>query len=74
MLFLQYVAQSLNSYSRELEKVKMAIDITKVLHDMEMDRKRYENERVDLQARISKIQAEIDEVIKKPNTTHHLSL
>lgn len=62
----------LDSYNRdELEKVKMAIDITKVIHDMEMDKQRFENERLELQARISKMQAEVDEVIKK--TKHHPS-
>ncbi|UTO04163.1 hypothetical protein NKT77_06385 [Moraxella sp. FZLJ2107] len=50
----------LNSYSREeLEKVKMAINITKVLHDvemvrkqLEMDKQRYENERMERQAQL----------------------
>ncbi|ANB92558.1 hypothetical protein MOVS_10700 (plasmid) [Moraxella ovis] len=73
----------LNSYSHEeLEKRKMVIDITKVIHDMQMDKQRYENERMERQAqldaeaeerrvRIAKMQAEIDEVIKK--TKHHPS-
>lgn len=51
----------LNSYSREeLEKVKMVIDIAKVIRDMEMARKqhkmdiqRYENERMERQAQLN---------------------
>lgn len=55
----------LNSYSREeLEKAKMVIDIAKVIHDMQMDKERFATERM-------KMQAEIDEVIKK--TKHHPS-
>lgn len=68
---------NLNAYSREqLENMKMVIDIAKVIHDMQMDKQRYENERMERQAqldaeaeerkvRIAKMQAEIDEAIKK---------
>lgn len=67
----------LNSYSRdELENLKMAIDITKVIHDMQMDKQRYENERMERQAqlaaedeerkvRIAKMQAEQAKIIKE---------
>lgn len=67
----------LNSYSREeLEKRKMVIDIAKVIHDMEMDKQRYENERMERQAqlvaeaeerkvRIAKMQAEQEKIIKE---------
>lgn len=76
-------ASDLNDYSREqLEDMKMAIDIAKVIRDMQMDKQRYENERMERQAqldaeaeerkvRIAKMQAEIDEAIKK--TKHHPS-
>ena len=65
-------ASDLNDYSREqLENMKMAIDIAKVIHDMQMDKQRYENERIELQARVAKMQAEIDDAIKK--TKHHPS-
>ncbi|ARE66975.1 hypothetical protein [Moraxella catarrhalis] len=68
---------SSKSYSREeLEKAKMVIDITKVLHDMEMDKQRYENDRMERQAqlnaeaeerkvRIAKMQAEQAKIIKE---------
>ncbi len=54
----------------------MVIDIAKVIRDIQMDKQRYENERMErqaqldaeteeLKARVAKMQAEIDEAIKK---------
>lgn len=59
-------ASDLNDYSREqLEDMKMAIDIAKVIHDMQMDKQqfeidkqRYENERLQILAQIEKMKKE----------------
>lgn len=72
--YIVYIdASDLNDYSREqLEDMKMAIDIAKVIRDMQMDeqqfemdkqqfeidKQRYENERLQILAQIEKMKKE----------------